>query len=116
MAGYLSSMEIYVFARDQAYFQTLFFAGERAGDLGKIKTEEILYFPNMEGLLFNHVLTKSLRDGTSNIFSLRRYRLNVSLCPVTDLHRFMRYHENSNSSRLFVLIPIPPKICSAGII
>lgn len=55
--------------RDQAYLKTLFFAGDRAGDLGRMKTEEMLYFPNKEGLLFNHVLTKSLRDGTSNLLS-----------------------------------------------
>ena len=63
MAGNLSSKEIDVFARDQANFKTLFFAGDRVGDLGKIKTEEMLYLPNKEGLLFNHVLTKLLRDG-----------------------------------------------------
>ena len=68
MEGDLLPKEIYVFARVQAYFKT-FFAGDRAGDLGKMKSEEMLYFPK-EGLLFNHVLTKSLRDGTSNLFSL----------------------------------------------
>ena len=89
MAGNLSSKEMFVFARDQAFFKTLFFAGDRAGDLGKIKTEEMLYFPNKEGLLFNHVLTKSLRDGTSNLFSLSRYSLNVSLCPVTAIETYI---------------------------
>ena len=69
MEGDLLSKEIYVFARDQAYFKTLLFAGDRAGDLGKMKSEEMLYFPNKDGLLFNHVLTKSLRDGASNLFS-----------------------------------------------
>ena len=89
MARNLSSKEIYVFARDQAYSKTLFFAGDRAGDLGKTKTEEMLYFPNKEGLLFNHVLIKSLRDGTSNLFSLRRFCLNVSLCPVTAMETYI---------------------------
>ena len=42
---------------------------ESSGD-EKMKTNEMLYFPNKEGLLFNHVLTKSLRDGTSNLFTL----------------------------------------------
>ena len=53
---YISSKELYTFARDQAYFKTLFFAGDRAGDLGRMKTEEMLYFSRKEGLLFNHLL------------------------------------------------------------
>ena len=41
-------------------------------DLGRVKTQELLYFPCKKGLFFNHVLTKTLRDGTSNLFSLKR--------------------------------------------
>ena len=70
MEGDLLSKEIYVFARDQAYFKSLLFARDRAGDLGKMKSEEMLSFPNKDGLLFNHVLTKSLGDGASNLLSL----------------------------------------------
>ena len=32
---------------------------ETASDLGKVKTQELLHFHRTEGLLFNHVLTKS---------------------------------------------------------
>lgn len=67
----------------------LFFAGDRASDLGKDKTQELLHFPRREGLLFNHVLTKSPRDGTSNLFSLKRYRRDLQLCPVTALQLYM---------------------------
>ena len=35
------------------------------------------------------MLTKSLCDGTSNLFSLKRYRGEPSLCPVTALEVFM---------------------------
>jgi len=39
-----SSAQLFVLARDQAFFKIQFFAGDRAGDLGRMKTKEILYF------------------------------------------------------------------------
>ena len=41
-----------------------------------------LYFPEKKALLFNHTLTKSLRDGTSNVFALKHHA-ESSVCPVT---------------------------------
>lgn len=78
-----SSSQLFVLVRDQAFFKTLFFADDRAGDLGRVKTQELLYFPRREGLIFNRVLSKTLRDSTSNLFSLKRYTRDPSLCPVT---------------------------------
>ena len=46
---------LFILARDQAFFKTLFFSGDRGSDLGMVKTEEILRFPQDDGLLFNHV-------------------------------------------------------------
>ena len=77
-----SSAQLFVLARDQAFFKVQFISGGRAGDLGRIKTKEILYFPEKKVLLFNHTLTKSLRDGTSNVFALKRHA-DSSVCPVT---------------------------------
>ena len=68
-------------ARDQAFFKTLFFSGDRGSDLGMVRTEEILRFPQDNGLLFNHVWGKTLRDGASNVFGIRRHP-NPELCPV----------------------------------
>lgn len=68
----LSSKQIFVLARDQAFFKVLFFAGDRAGDLGRLKTQEILYFPHKKRLLFNDIFTKTLRDGSNNLFALKR--------------------------------------------
>ena len=59
-----SPAQLFVLARDQAFFKVQFFGGDRAGDLGRMKTKEILYFPGKKALHFNHTLTKSLRDGT----------------------------------------------------
>ena len=40
-----SSAQLFVLARDQALFKVQFFGGDRARDLGRIKTKEILSFP-----------------------------------------------------------------------
>ena len=47
--------ERFVSARDQAFFKTLFFPGDRGGDLGQIKTQKIARFPDDSGFLFNHI-------------------------------------------------------------
>ena len=77
-----SSAQLFVLARDQDSFKVQFFGGDRAGDLGRMKTKEILYFPKKKALLFNHTLTKSLRDGTSNVFALKHHA-DSSVCPLT---------------------------------
>ncbi len=58
-----------VIARDQAYVKTVFFTGDRPGDLGQVKVAEILRFPNDDGILFNHIWGKTfIRDGDQNVF------------------------------------------------
>ena len=54
-----------------------------------MKIEEMLYFTRKEGLLFNHLITKSLRDGISNLFSLKRYSKDLCLCPVTGIEPYI---------------------------
>ena len=54
---------------------------------------ELLYFPRKKGLLFNHVLTKTLRDGTSNLFSLKSYTRDLSLCPVKAIEIYISVSE-----------------------
>lgn len=58
----------------------LFFAGDRAGDLDRVNPE-LIYFPDNDSLLFNHVLTKPLRDGSLNMFSLRVHCSTYCACP-----------------------------------
>ena len=38
----LTPKQIFILARDQAFLKVLFFAGDRAADLGRVKTKEIL--------------------------------------------------------------------------
>lgn len=77
----LSPIERFCVLRDQAFFKLLFFSGDRPGDLGQLKTEEIVRFPKNDGLLFNHSWGKTLRDGSSNLFGVRRSGTQ-EICPV----------------------------------
>ena len=79
---------MYILSRYQAYFKTLFFSGDRPGDLGQVRTNEILRFPNDDGLLFNHTWKKTLRGDRSNLFGIRRCA-NVKIYPVAAIERYM---------------------------
>jgi hypothetical protein len=84
----VSALALFTFARDDAFFRALFFSGDMAHDLNAVKTQEILRFPRDDGFLLNHVWGKTLRDGSSNLFGIRRHR-NPSLCPVTAIETYM---------------------------
>lgn len=84
----ITPSQMYILARDQAFFKTLFFSGDRGSDLGQVKTAEIARFPADDGLLFNHVWGKTLRDGASNLFGLRRHP-NPVICPVKAIEDYM---------------------------
>ena len=84
----ISPEQRFLVARDQAYFKAVFFSGDRPGDMGQVKVPEILRFPNDDGLLFNHVWGKTLRDGDSNVFGVRR-NPNVTICPVAGIERYI---------------------------
>ena len=86
--GESTPLQHFIFARDQAYFKSVFFSGDRPGDMGQVKVLEILRFPNDDGFLFNHVWGKTLRDGDSNLFGIRR-NSNSTICPVKDIEEYM---------------------------
>ena len=81
-------MQRFIVARDQAYFKCVFFSGDRPADLGRVKVQEILRFPNDDGLLFNHVWGKTLRDGDENVFGIRR-NPQVVICPIKGIEDYI---------------------------
>ena len=76
-----SAIQRFIIARDQAYFKTAFFSGDRPGDFGQVKVREILLFPNNDGFLLNHVWGKTLREGSENVFGIRRDP-QTTICPI----------------------------------
>ena len=85
----LSPLQKYILARDQAYFKLDMFSGDRPSDLGILKTQEILRFPNDDGFLFNHQFGKTLRGDHSNVFGVKRCQ-NLDVCPVRGLELYMK--------------------------
>ena len=83
-----NAIDRFIVARDQAYFKLAFFSGDRPGDLGHVKVPEILRFPNDDGLLFNHVWGKTLRDGDDNVFGVRR-NVQTIICPIRGIECYM---------------------------
>ena len=84
----ISPTQRFILARDQAYFKAVFFSGDRPGDMGQVKVPEILRFPNDDGFLFNHVWGKTLRDGDSNVFGIKRDP-QTRICPVQGIEYYM---------------------------
>ena len=84
----ITASQLFVYARDAALFKALFFSGDRANDLTLVKTQEIMRFPEKDGLLFNHVWGKSLRDGSANLFGIRRHS-DLSLCLVKAIELYV---------------------------
>ena len=78
----------FMLARDQAFFKALFFSSDRGSELGSVRTSEILRFPRDDGLLFNHIWGKTLRDGASNVFGIRRHA-NPQVCPVRAVETYV---------------------------
>ena len=57
----ISPSERYIYARDMAFFSLDFFSGDRASDLGRIKTIDVLKHPGGSSLLFHQRVGKTLR-------------------------------------------------------
>ena len=80
LAPDISASQLFVYVRDAALFKTLLFSWDWANGLTLVKTQEIMGLPGNDGLLFNHVWGKSLRDGSANLSGIR-YHFDLSLCP-----------------------------------
>ena len=92
----ISPSERYIYARDLAFFSLDFFSGDRASDLGRIKTVDVLRHPDGSSLLFHQRVSKTLRGKTSRAFAVEQ-TANPAICPVLNLQFFV---ELCNSMRL----------------
>ena len=73
----LKSADIFIGLRDRAFFLLQYFAGDRAGDLGRVVAQEVKRLPNNEGLLFKHRVGKTLSNGKANVFATVPITLTV---------------------------------------
>ena len=82
-------LQRYIYDRDLAFFCLEFFAGDRATDLGRIFTKEVLTLPDDEGFLFKHTFGKTLRGKNSNTFMVKKCS-NTTVCPVSNLRLYVQ--------------------------
>ena len=89
-AGQISSTQRYLLARDLAFFclDFFFFAGDRASDLGRIFTKEIMALPDGDGFLFHHTFGKTLRGKDTNTFMVKKCR-DHPFSPVANLRLYV---------------------------
>ena len=91
--------KIYILAREQAIFKSLFFAVDRAVDLLGLKVVDILPFPDNSGYLINHIWTKSLISGDVNVFAFRsvekRLEMYFNICRLLTIELKPGYHFRS---------------------
>ena len=78
----------YTLLRDRAFFLVQWFAGDRAGDLGRALTKEVVRLED-GSLLFNHTVGKTIRDAAGQLLVVPRILDNPSLCPVLAFDRYV---------------------------
>ena len=78
----------YALLRDRAFFLVQWFAGDRAGDLGRALTKEVVRLED-GSLLFNHTVGKTIRDAAGQLLVIPRILDNPSLCPVLAFDRYV---------------------------
>ena len=67
--------------RDRAFFTAQWFAGDRAGDLGRALAKEVVRLDD-GSLLFHHTVGKTVRDADGQLLVVPRVPDEPSLCPV----------------------------------
>jgi len=84
-----SPLLLYILSKDLSVFSIDFFTGDHSLDLGRTKSKEIHRFPDSSGLLFNHTFGKTLRAGSTHLFSTKR-KENRMICPVQNFMLYLR--------------------------
>ena len=84
----ISPSERYIYARDLAFFSLDFFSGDRASDLGRFKTIDVLKHPDGSSLLFHQRAGKTSRGKLSRAFAVKQ-TANPAICPVRNLQFFV---------------------------
>lgn len=72
----------YFHSRDLAFFCLDFYSGDRASDLGRVHTREILALPDGNGFVFRHMFGKTLRGRSVKLFAIKSCPDPV-ICPVS---------------------------------
>ena len=80
--------QLYILARDLAFFSIDFFSGDRGSDLGRVMVSDVLTTPGNNAFIFNQVFGKTLRGNGSNVFAIREVP-GSPVCPVKNLKCYL---------------------------
>ena len=78
----------FLLLRDWAFFLVQWFAGDRAGDLGRALTKEVVRLDD-GSLLFNHTVGKTIRSADGHLLVVPRISEEPDLCPVAAFDRYV---------------------------
>lgn len=87
-ASGVTPIELYILSRDMAFFSIDFFSGDRASDLGRVKSVDVLAKYDGNSFVFNQVFGKTLRGNNSNVFAIQKVK-NSPVCPVANLRIYL---------------------------
>lgn len=77
----LSRADKYILVRDATFFVVDFFTGDRASDLGRLQSCNVLKLRDREGYLLKFTLAKNIRTGSPRSFALIKFT-HPEVCPV----------------------------------
>ena len=88
-----------------------FYSGDRASDLGRVYTKEVLLLPEDQGLLFHHTFGKTLRGKDSkNQFAVKRCPQDTVVCPVVNLTTYVKIADLMNINLREGFSPVLPTL------
>ena len=80
--------ERFLLLRDWAFFTTQWFCGDRAGDLGRALSREVVRLED-GSLLYNHTVGKTIRESGGQLLVVPCVPEEPSLCPVAAFDRYV---------------------------
>ena len=87
----------------------------RATQLGHTLAQTVVWLPNKEGLVFNYSWGKTLRDGTSHVFAVKRDTDEPALCLVAAIEDYVGAALEANwlTPKMLLDVTNAPKAASA---
>ena len=80
--------------RDMAYIAVVFVTGRRCDDMENLLISQMVRFPGGRGIMFGFQFGKTLRDGSKNMFGLRRDDVTPEICAVRLMDDLDEYATN----------------------
>ena len=102
----------YIYARDLAFFTLSFSSGDRASDLGRVKTVDVLEDSDGKNLVIHQRIGKTLRGRKTRVIPIRLCS-NPVICPVKNLRFYVQYCRAANIdiSTGYLFRPTSPTGC-----